>query len=345
MSTAKVICIVPVRNEAWILARFLECASLWSDHIIIADQNSTDGSRDIAKQYSKVILIDNVSEEFNEPERQKLLISEARKIEGQRILIALDADECLTGNFLSSPEWKTLTASSPGTVLKFQWINLLPDMQNCWIPKEERVFGFVDDGISEHVGRIIHSQRVPIPERARALSLKEIKILHYQYADWSRMQSKHRWYQMWERINHPQKSSISIYRRYNHMYPAVRDTPIPIDKNWFKDYVSHDIDMTSVVSFPRSYWWDQEVIKFFEEYTPQYFSKIGVWDCQWKNKNDENLYKIEDPRSVAERFLHSWLRKSQFVLHHECSKEKNSVYKIANIVARSIDRILILLGY
>ncbi len=345
MPIAKVICITPVKNEAWILDRFLKCASIWADRIIIADQHSTDGSREIVKKFPKTTLIDNDSEEFNEPERQKLLISEARKIEGERILISLDADECLTGNFLSSPEWKTLTTSSPGTVLKFQWINLLSDMQNCWIPKEERVFGFVDDGISEHVGRTIHSQRVPIPESAKALSLKEVKILHYQYTDWSRMQSKHRWYQMWERINQPQKSSVSIYRRYNHMYPAVQDRLIPIKNDWFKDYVSRGIDMTSVISMPKSYWWNQEAIKFLEAYTPQYFSKINVWDCQSERKNDDSLYAIEDPRSVAERCLHHWLKKSQFVLHQEHSEEKNIAGKLSEIAVRSVDRVLMMLGY
>ncbi len=41
------ICLTPIRNEAWILERFLQCASLWADYIIIGDQNSDDGSREI----------------------------------------------------------------------------------------------------------------------------------------------------------------------------------------------------------------------------------------------------------------------------------------------------------
>ena len=39
--------LTPVRNEAWVLHAFLKATSLWADHIIIADQMSTDGSRDI----------------------------------------------------------------------------------------------------------------------------------------------------------------------------------------------------------------------------------------------------------------------------------------------------------
>jgi Glycosyltransferases involved in cell wall biogenesis len=95
----KVICLTPVKNESWILERFLKCTSLWADHIIIADQNSDDGSEEIAKSFQKVIYVKNSASQFNEPERQKLLINEARKISGEKVLVALDADEALTGNF------------------------------------------------------------------------------------------------------------------------------------------------------------------------------------------------------------------------------------------------------
>jgi hypothetical protein len=111
MERPKLICLTPVLNEAWILERFLKCTSLWADHIIIADQRSTDGSREIARRCPKVTLIDNRSEVFNEPERQQMLLAEARRIPGAKILLALDADEFLTANFLTSPEWET---NSPG---------------------------------------------------------------------------------------------------------------------------------------------------------------------------------------------------------------------------------------
>jgi len=73
------ICMTPVRNEAWILHAFLKATSLWADHIIIADQNSTDGSREIAMSYSKVILIDNPSKEMHQAQTRQLLFKEAEK--------------------------------------------------------------------------------------------------------------------------------------------------------------------------------------------------------------------------------------------------------------------------
>ena len=76
----KIICLTPVLNEAWILDRFLKCASLWADHIIIADQGSTDGSVEIAKRYEKVIFIDNKTDgDFNEMKMRAPLLKQLNR--------------------------------------------------------------------------------------------------------------------------------------------------------------------------------------------------------------------------------------------------------------------------
>src|SRR5437899_2901721 len=137
------VCVTPVRNEAWILDRFLSCASLWADHIVIADQCSEDGSRDIARSHPKVLLVDNPALAYNEEHRQQLLLEAARQIPGRRVIIALDADEALSANWMSSPEWKSLLAAGEGTVLRFQWVNICPDLRHCWIPPDDIPFGFV----------------------------------------------------------------------------------------------------------------------------------------------------------------------------------------------------------
>ena len=93
------ICMTPIRNEAWVLHAFLKATSIWADYIIIADQLSTDGSREIALSYPKVILIDNNHPDYNEADRQKMLIDRARQIEGDKILFGLDADEIFAANF------------------------------------------------------------------------------------------------------------------------------------------------------------------------------------------------------------------------------------------------------
>ena len=102
MNEPLLVVLTPVRNEAWILHAFLKATSLWADYIIIADQMSTDGSRDIYSQYEKVIVVDNPREEMHQARTRQLLFKAAQKIEGDKILFALDADEFLSGDFMNT---------------------------------------------------------------------------------------------------------------------------------------------------------------------------------------------------------------------------------------------------
>ena len=93
------IVLTPVSNEAWILSAFLKATSTWADYIIVADQMSTDGSRNIYSQYDKVIVIDNPISDMHQARTRKLLFDYVRNIEGDKILCTLDADEFLSGDF------------------------------------------------------------------------------------------------------------------------------------------------------------------------------------------------------------------------------------------------------
>lgn len=339
---ASLICLTPIKNEEWILDRFLKCTSLWADHIILLDQNSTDKSRDIAKQYEKVRYLTNSSSKFNEPERQKILIDEARKISGDKILLALDADEFLTSNFISSIEWQTLFNAAPGTILRFQWVNVLPDMENCWLPSTDRIFGFVDDE-SEHCGQDIHSQRVPVPISAPSICFRDIKVLHYQYVDWNRMKSKQRWYQCWEKIHHPDRRDSDIFRQYHHMDAIPASAIRPLCAEWLSQYIHKQIDMTSL-SKTSNYWWDDEVLNWFDKYGQNKFVKLNIWKINW-NPSDKTLLNKHlngDPRNLVDKFIHIWLILTQpFFSVYGSTKASKAAKKIVQI----IDKLFLIIGY
>lgn len=333
MTRRKLICLTPVKDEAWILERFLKCASLWADHIIIADQDSSDNSRQIAGAFEKVILIRNPSEVFNEPDRQKLLIAEARKIPGPKILLALDADEILSGNWSQSQEWRAMMSAPEGTVIRFQLANILPDLSRCWIPPIYFRWGFVDDGKTQHTGRRIHSARIPLPKGAPSIFVKDIKMLHYQYTDWERMRSKHRWYQAWEMLHNNRNSAVSLYRGYHHMYSVKPSSIARIREEWFAGYEALGVDMRSVCRDER-YRWDREILKMFSEHGAGRFAKLAIWDIDWRVVAErlgyENASDFIDPRNKWQKMLHGWLKGTQ------------PDAKSLNI--RLMDRILKLLG-
>ena len=129
------ICVTPVRNEAWIIDRFLAAAKTWADHVVVADQ--AIHRRDIAatcKATPGAEVVINESPVFDEAHRQKILLERARQFEGRRILIGLDADEALSANCLESKEWKRIADAEPGTILRFRWVNILPGFKEVWIP-------------------------------------------------------------------------------------------------------------------------------------------------------------------------------------------------------------------
>ena len=318
MEKIKLICLTPIKNEAWILKQFLESTSLWADHIIIADQGSDDGSLEIIKKFPKVILIENKSTTFNEPERQKMLINEARRIEGDKILIALDADESLTADSINNPEWQIIKNLKPGTIIRFTWVNLIPEKGIYWEILHKMPFGFIDNG-SEHTGKIIHSDRVPTPHNSPEYFPKNIKVMHFQYADWKRMESKHRWYQCWEHIRDNKRSIIAIYRQYHHMYSIKKNNLKPIPHEWFEKYKNANINYNDII-INDFYYWDYEVINLLNKYGLKFFSRIDIWNINWvkiaKKSPNNKLISFNDPRTKFEKILMSYLEKTQPLMNN-----------------------------
>lgn len=274
---------------------------MWADHIIICDQNSEDNSLKIAKKFSKVILIHNKDTVLNEYVRQLSLIQEARKIPGKRILVALDADEVLSANCIDKAQWSQIIDSPPGTMFTLELVNLLPNFQSCWIPgSQTRIM--VDDPCIDFKGSIIHSKKLPESNNKNLFKTCKFKILHYQYTDWDRMRSKHNWYQTWETLTFPEKSSITIYRSYHHMYAVPNKQFYPIKKTWFEGYENFNINMFSIKK-EKKYYWDKLVLGYLEKYGAQKFAKNYIWYRDWEG--------IKDPRNNLIKLIHYYLHLSQ----------------------------------
>ena len=306
------VCLTPVKDEAWILERFLDAASTWADAIVIADQGSTDGSREIAEAHEKTIVVENRSKAYDEGARQRLLLETARAhVPGPRVLIALDADEALTADAPATAEWRRLLAAEPRTVLRFRWLNLLPPGDRAWIPPGDVAFGFVDDG-SEHDGDRIHSPRVPAPEHAPVLAHEEIAVLHLQYLDWERMKAKQRWYQAWERLEHPEKRPIQLYRQYHRMDALPPEQVTAARSSWLRGYAEAGIDLTRVAP-QAAFSWDGDVLRWLHEH-PQALRRADVWDAGWERRAaalGATAGAPPDPRSRVDRLVLAWLRRTQ----------------------------------
>lgn len=313
-ATRRLICLTPVRNEAWILPDFLRAAASWADRIIVADQKSTDESVALCRRAPGTEVLLNEHAHYDEGTRQRMLIGRTREVEASpAILLALDADEMLSANARKTQEWKRLSTASPGTVLRFRWVNLLPGLRECWIQPERVAFGFVDDGTA-HEGVAIHSRRVPWPTDAPVLDFDDIVVLHCQNLAPERMRSKHRWYQVWEHLQNPKKRPVQLFRQYNHRLGWPREEIHPVDPEWL-NFEGGDPDLGRLRA-EEVPWWDFEVLGYLRMYGANAFRKLDIWDKNWVEFGrafpDSSASKsLADPRNRFDRVVTWFLRRTQ----------------------------------
>ena len=320
-----IIVMTPVRNEAWVLRAFLEATSLWADYIIIADQMSTDGSREIAQKYPKVILIDNKNPEFNEAERQAMLVAKAREVAAGRdtLLWGLDADEVLAANTFETQDWQNILNSKPGDVFWFKWAEICPNQKEYWFsPTTYYPWLFHDDGKEPHGNyvRNMHSMRIPYPiEEKQMYYVDDFRVLHLAYLNQHRVASKRRFYQFidWE-MNH--KNPVILSRNYAQTNKTDQVLPLSKDSLYYTE--DKGFDLFNMV--------DTEVAKcYMDEYIVERFSRHSIKELRKLDIWDEELiktYNMKDPQRAVDKMVHSYLR--------------NTAQKSDSKVIRFIDRII-----
>ncbi|NCC99026.1 MAG: hypothetical protein EOL95_04890 [Bacteroidia bacterium] len=313
------IVMTPVRNEAWVLPAFLTATSQWTDYIIIADQMSTDGSRELYEQFPTVVVIDNTNPNFNESERQTMLIAKAREVAAGRdtLLWGLDADEILAANTFGTNDWKRIITSKPGDVFYFKWAELSSNKKTYG----DSVFYpwlFHDDGKEPHQNyvRNMHSMRIPYPiEEKQIYYVKDFRILHLAYLNPARIESKCRFYQFvdWS-MNH--RDPVSLSRNYS--YNKKLETQIITN-----DMLAYDnFDLWDKVNCTNiKFWFDDYIIIRIANSNIKDVAKLDIW-----TKDFIKLVNISDPRSWIIKILHWYLRKT--------SKFKSL------LIIRGIDKIL-----
>ena len=311
----KIVVITPVKNEAWILDRFLAVTSQFADLIIIADQNSTDESVTICKKYPKVTLIQNKSEQLNEASRQLLLIQTARELVPEhKILLALDADEILAASALTKIGWQSMLKAKPGTVLCFEKPDLYLTPDRCVRYDLAWPLGYVDDG-AKHQPNQIHSIRIPMPDYAPRLHIHDVKILHYAMLRPSGQAAK---YRLYSAIENTMSTGFALTRRrkydldslFNYMNASVSPSP----REWFTDWEKIGIDTQTIVNY-KYLWQDFEVLKYFSKYGLSRFWIDDIWEFDWEacrlvavanGLTEIPDFQIEAPPKIL-RLLLRWL--------------------------------------
>lgn len=328
--------LTPVFNEAWILPAFLKATSLWADYIIIADQMSTDGSRDLYKQFAhenhtnlhgrkcELIVVDNPRKEMHQAATRRLLFDAAKKIEGDKILFALDADEFLSGNFPATKGWQTIINSEPGDIFKFRWMNLNEIGREYYLTQVPYYWAaHVNDDLlnGEFPDNFIHEWRLPWPPLVHEeYIIDDICFIHFRRVNEIRQRNKARNYQVLQ-FSSPQykHSGISIFRQYN--YEAEkRMSAVP--PNAYAFYESNGVDIWKELSVKdEGSHYTEAVLRKIREHGASYFRKLDIWDKDFLSK-----YNLQDPRRPIDKLIHWYLRTTEKI-----SK---------NLIIRCVDKVL-----
>jgi hypothetical protein len=323
MSDTKIIVVTIVKDEAWMLERFLSTCSQFADHIIVSDESTgQDNSLDIYPRYPKVILHHNPGIAVRGDIRRRFVFQEARKIDCEkRIIIAIDSDEIISANMLESPEWKTVLNSEPGTLLHLQWVTLWKNHRQ-YRADYPYLYGsynrqiWVDDGISEIPVIGFEGQHMAYnPLHAKKhIYLNEIVCLHYQACSWQRMESKHRFYRAYEKSYIRKLSDLAIYRIYGHMSQKIECQPSPT--KWFDGWEKMGIDMTSTENVEITHW-DLSVISMLQQHGSDFFAFQDIWRVDWSKlvnqaKEEEKIpmdFVFKKPKKrFFSRLFHIYMR-------------------------------------
>lgn len=271
-----IIVLTPVKNEEWVLEKFLQVTSLFADTIIIADQGSTDRTKEIALQYPKVDYIINDCATYNENYRQNLLIERARELySGPKLLLALDSDEFITANSINSAEWEHITGLLPGTRVFFKKPDILPGTKE-YIPYDDSFYlGFIDDG-SPHNGKVIHSPRLPIPEKdTKRFVSDNIIFMHLSLVRDLEYKARQRLYSIMEKQEKNSSWQIRL-RMYSPTLQRMGYTKKlkPVPAEWIAVFEQKGVD---VVNFQTS------ELNQYNRQILEHFYKYGVSKYWWED--------------------------------------------------------------
>lgn len=321
----KIIAFMLVRNEAWIIERTLTALSAFCDHIIVADQRSTDGTPPILQKFApRVVVVDNPSPVFSERARWALL-DLAREYEGNNLLLCPDADELFSANILEENHLDRFAALPLGAVVSLEWVVLWRSPRfwrkdasvhtGQWKPvvfRDDRLARYQPENITE-----MHERRLPLG--SQELRWHDLKLLHFQFVLWQRDRSKQCWYRVLETI----KGGVSEATRINFFYRVTRDERevhlSPLDPKWVSGWQKRGIDLEHFQEKPL-WWFDVEVLRYFHQKGVAYFAPLDIWDLDWEAKRQLAISggydglpaaPISDPRNWEQKLYHAYLARFQ----------------------------------
>jgi hypothetical protein len=287
----RLIALMLVRNESWVLGASLRAALRWCDAAIVMIHESNDGTREIARQIARehpgrveIAPTDLAGDLWDEMEmRQELL--DAGRLAGGTHWALVDADEVLTANLWPLPGIRAKAeALCPRRILE---VPMVPTWRSLWrYRRDDSVWSrswislVVPDTADLHWsvrgGGYQHHQRAPLAEvpleRVRVGKHGAGGVMHLQFADWPRLTAKHAWYKMTERVRWPDLRSVEeIDRIYSEALDERGIRLLDIPAAWW------DSDIINQIHLGRVPWQVESCKAMLQRYGVEHFRGLNLW--------------------------------------------------------------------
>jgi glycosyltransferase involved in cell wall biosynthesis len=299
----KVISLLPVKNESWILRFSLKNFSLFSDEILILDDGSQDQLLELIKEFPKVSIIPfSIKEDHVDMSlRRNTLLTEGR-IRGGTHFVCLDADEIFSQTTISTL-FKILPTLGKGETLLLPWIILGKDPKNEILyfdtkdKKSYKDFIFCDDGISVYDKKFLSESRTPGKDLLKKIiPFEEGYVLHFIYIAGKRTQLKQAWYRASELIEGTRSA-----RKINATY-AVTKSPIFNNKELLDEIYTRE-NFYLIEEKAGYEFYIQALQKIFSKKGILFFEPLDIWHIE----ELRNLFIKEVGREPKPKTFPLWL--------------------------------------
>jgi len=272
----KTIGLMPVRNEAVMLPFSLAALSAFCDVILVNDQASEDSSREICREFPKVVLIESATSEICEIGRWRLLDA-SRDFDGNNLLWCTDADELLSPSMFHAFLAKEGAWLTPGTVVEGLFYHLwgrsdrYRDDGSPYAPYW-KAFGLVDDRTSDFDRSSVlplHQPRVPLADGHPTLRADLLHVFHLQWLKADDDQYKQAWYRCREWLDG--RTAAEINQRYSITLPVARPRTSRVPHDWTEGLSLPPPDAGGIS------WQEKDIFGWFVERGPEFFEPLEIW--------------------------------------------------------------------
>ncbi|HUK37062.1 MAG TPA: glycosyltransferase [Vicinamibacterales bacterium] len=274
----RIIALLPVRNEAWVLDHTLRCLSAFCDVILVNDQRSTDGSREIAMRFPKTVWIESLESRICEQARWQLW-DVARQYDGNNVLWCTDADELVSPAQVRHFLGHRLDELRGGNVIDANYCHFWNDPHRyrsglgAYAPYWKAVAIVDDRRLDYDRSRALplHEERVPIRPEATRVRADEATVLHLQWLLPNRSQMRQAWYRCREWLQR-ERSAAEINRFYAITLPRWHVPTAPIPGEWLQDLT---LPGTAIDRDPS--WQQAEIVGWFDAHGIELFEPLEIW--------------------------------------------------------------------